>query len=106
MSKVTVALEALTADSQRWGNTQTALAASGSTCQGLTLTQQQLTWASGTTGLAETYELIRARVELLLTQGADETGKISRTLAHVRRIYESSDQHAIHDLHGVWDIEK
>jgi hypothetical protein len=52
-----------------------------------------------------TYEETRARVQELLTQGADETGKISRTLAHVRRVYEGSDERAINELHGVWDID-
>jgi hypothetical protein len=106
MTTVTVALEALTTDSAQWQSTSDKLATSSAACTGLTLTESQLSWASAETGLLATYEEVRARVELLLSQGADETGKISRTLGHVRRIYEGSDQHAINELNNVWEPNK
>lgn len=106
MSKVTVALEALTHDSGQWLETSQTLQAASGSCSSLALTVHDLSWLSEGTGLFATYEEIRLKVETLLSQGADETGKISRTLAHVRRIYEASDRHAINELHGVWDIGK
>jgi hypothetical protein len=105
MTEMTVALEALTKDSGQWlGTSQTLETASGS-CDGLRLTSHELAWVSDGTGLVATYEEARARVAALLSQGADETGKISRTLAHVRQIYEGSDQSAINELRGVWDVD-
>lgn len=106
MTTMTVALEALTKDSGQWQDTSDALGKASAACTSLTLNESQLSWASAETGLLATYEEVRAKVELLLSEGADETGKISRTLAHVRRIYESSDQHTIDELHGVWEPDK
>lgn len=105
MSTVTVALEALTKDSGRWQETSTVLGTASSSCAALTLTDTQLSWASQDTGLQATYDELRAKVETLLREGSDETGKISRTLAHVRQVYESSDTQAIAQLHGVWDVK-
>ena len=105
MTEMTVALEALTKDSGQWLGTSQTLQTAGASCESLRLTSHELSWLSDGTGLVATYEEARARVAALLTQGADQTGKISRTLVDVRRIYEGSDQSAINELHGVWDID-
>jgi hypothetical protein len=84
--------------------TSQTLQTASASCQSLTLTEHELSWLSEGTGLVATYEQVRTRVEQLLGEGPDETGKISRTLAHVRRIYESSDGRAINELHGVLDV--
>ncbi|MCW2644090.1 MAG: hypothetical protein QOF87_4751 [Pseudonocardiales bacterium] len=105
MTEMTVALEALTKDSAQWAGTSETLQTAGASCESLRLSSHELSWLSEGTGLVATYEETRARVQELLTQGADETGKISRTLAHVRRVYEGSDERAINELHGVWDID-
>jgi hypothetical protein len=104
MTHTTVALEALTKDAGQWLATSETLSAASGSCQSLGLSTHELSWVSEGTGLVATYEEIRFRVEELLSQGAAETAKIGATLAHVRRIYESSDRHAIKDLRGVWDI--
>jgi hypothetical protein len=105
MTEMSVALEALTKDSGQWLGTSQTLQTASASSEGLRLTSHELSWLSDGTGLVATYEETRARVAALLTQGADETGKISRTLAHVRQIYEGSDEHAINELHGVWDVD-
>jgi hypothetical protein len=105
MTEMTVALEALTKDSGQWLETSQTLQTASGSCQRLRLTIHELSWLSEGTGLVATYEEVRARVEELLNQGSGETGKISRTLAQVRTIYEGSDENAINELHGVWDVD-
>jgi hypothetical protein len=105
MTEMSVALDALAKDSGQWLETSHTLQTASGRCQGLRLTIHELSWLSEGTGLVATYEEVRTRVEELLNQGAGETGKISTTLAQVRQIYEGSDQHAIDELHGVWDVD-
>lgn len=100
---INVALESLTADAAMWetvsGNLNVAAASAGE----LFLPAAAFSFAG--TAAASTYEEVRARVEQMLRQGANETAGAATVLRQVRADYESTDERTRAGLDGLWTID-
>lgn len=97
-----VALEALAEDAGVWDEVSTTLASARDSAAGLTVTENEMSWASDVTGLLQTYESMRSKTEALLGGGATETSTIAEGLRTVKTTYEGSDQAAVERLSSAW----
>ncbi len=100
---VSVALEALTRDAQRWDTVSGELGKAAGAAAGLGLSEQVFSFAGGS--VASTYESVRAQVEQMLRGGVTETAGAAAALRQVRTAYESTDEATRTSLQGLWTAE-
>ncbi|WP_250029444.1 type VII secretion target [Paractinoplanes maris] len=100
------ALNALHTDAVTWDETSGVLSRAAEEATGLSLTEGQLSWASASTGLLDTYAEIQAKAGRLLLQGARIHADLARTLDQVAAAYERDDEEAAARLGGVWDVRE
>lgn len=100
---VTVALEALTADANRWDAVSGALTGAARAAGDLGLSEKTFSFAGGS--VSSTYEAVRAHVQQLLRQGGAETAGAAAALRQVRTAYESTDEATRSGLQGLWSAE-
>ena len=72
----------------------------------LTLTEDDLSWASRPTGLLDSYADIQHKVGALLREGSTVHSGLSTTLDRVLRDYQLNDEDAARKLKGVWDVHE
>ncbi|MEV4754454.1 hypothetical protein AB0J86_04945 [Micromonospora sp. NPDC049559] len=97
------AIEALYYDADIWEDISGVTNEASSAAAGLTLTEGQLSWACIPTGLLDTYEAIRAKAQMLLTEGTTNMSDMAATLRKVAKAYEISDESASRRFDGEWE---
>jgi len=101
---LTTALEALTADANRWDGVAQELTGAANAADRLALSEKTFSFAGSS--VAASYEAVRAYVEQLLRSGASETTGAAAELRRVRTAYESADEAARAALRGLWSWEE
>src|SRR4051794_37443657 len=101
---VRVAIDALRHDAGVWDQVATVTSQAGQEAAGLTLGESQLSWASASTGMLDTYAEIQNKVVMLLGEATGLYGDLSIALDKVAAAYELSDENAAVKLRGVWDV--
>jgi hypothetical protein len=96
------ALDALRHDGKEWQAASGVLAGAAHQAGALSLTESQLSWAAGDTGLATTYDAIREYVEMLLKEGSTVLDGLGDTLITVADAYDASDASASAAYKGAW----
>jgi hypothetical protein len=98
------ALEALHQDAGMWDEVSRVTNEAGQAAAGLTLTEDELSWASVNTPLLGTYQGLQDKIVRLLGEATTVYTGLSTALDKVAAAYEASDERAARDLKGVWDV--
>jgi len=98
-----VALNALHTDSKVWHGISDVAAAAARATNDLTLSEADLSFASRSTGLLETYEEVRSKAATLLNEAAANTRGLGNVLDSVAYAYEVSEEYGSSRLKGAWD---
>ena len=94
------AMRALSADATRWSATSDMLETASSAAAGMTLRDQDFSFAGG--DVAAAYESLRAYAQDYLTTGSKETAGAATALVAVRRAYEGSDDASAQEVRSKW----
>lgn len=100
---LTVALKAMRDDAAMWKDVAETLADAASSADRLTLTEQDLSFASVGTGVIDSYLAIQAKAARLLREGDGELGRLSDRLYEIADAYERNDEQAAKRFHNVWE---
>ena len=100
---ITTALDALTADANRWEGVADELGGAGDAAAALWLPRSAFSFAGG--DAAATYEAVRAHVESLLRGAQSEVVGAAAALRQVRATYEGTDDAARAALQATWSTE-
>jgi hypothetical protein len=98
--------EALRADSDMWDGVAQATDMARQSAQGLTLTEDDLSWASAYTPLLRTYGELQQKVETLLGEATTVFTGLSTALDQVATAYQANDEAAATKFKGVWDVRE
>ncbi len=101
----TVALEALAGDATIWDETSTTLADASTEASGLTLTDDDLSFAGTESGVTSTYTQLQNRLVTLLADGGTQTGHVGDTLRYIKREYENNEAQAESRYRGQWAVK-
>jgi hypothetical protein len=103
---VKAAIEALRHDVDVWDGVSRVTDVAGQDARGLTLTENDLSWAGNYTALQGTYDEIQLKVATLLGEATTVFTGLSTALDKVADAYQLSDTKAAADLLGVWDVRE
>jgi len=96
-------IQALHDDAKIWQDVADVTGKAAHEPEGFKLGESDLSWASQSTGLLDTYEEIRVKVARLLREGTDNFRSLSSALDKVAAEYEANDENASQKLKGIWD---
>ncbi len=96
-------IEAMHHDAKLWQDVADVTGTAASEPENFKLGLSELSWASESTGLLDTYEEIRVKVARLLDEGTDNFHSLSAALDKVAATLEATDQAAAQKLKGIWD---
>lgn len=99
-------LKALHDDAKTWDDIADITSEAGRAAGDLRLRECEMSFASRSTGLLETYEEVRAEVEKLLNEATVNFRDIRDTLRGVAYAYEISDEFGSRRMKGVWDPKR
>jgi hypothetical protein len=97
---------ALRADADLWDGVAHVTDVARQAARGLTLTEQDLSWASAYSGLLGTYDEIQQKVVTLLGEATKVFAGLSVALDQVATAYKVNDQAAAARFEGVWDVRE
>ncbi|GAA1636968.1 hypothetical protein [Actinoplanes couchii] len=101
--ELTVALEALRADSDLWDGVSSTLGRAQFSVEGLTLTYSQLSWAGESSNLIDTYTRLQRHIADLLGQGSRNYLDLSVSLDKIALAYETNNEKAAKDFDDLWE---
>lgn len=96
-------LDALAGDAGMWSKISGTLETAADNTAYLDLSDSELSWAAGETGLTAVYTSYVAAVEALLRGGATETDRMADTLLEIKKDYETTDDISRSRYAGLWD---
>ena len=99
------AIDALRHDATVWDEVGSTTSGAGTAAAGLGLTETDMSFGAGQTGLVATYNALKDRVAHLLTDGGRVQQKLAVTLDQVASTYEASDERAANKFEGVWVVK-
>jgi|SoiMethySBSTD1v2_1073268.scaffolds.fasta_scaffold1374136_2 hypothetical protein len=97
---------ALRADADMWDGVAYATDLARQSAEGLTLTEDDLSWASAYTALLGTYDEIQRKVVMLLGEATQVFTGLSVALDQVATAYKVNDEAAAQTFKGVWDVRE
>lgn len=98
-----VQLAALKKDADLWSSTSDTLLTAENSAWGLTLGENEMSWAAEVVGLTTSYDSVQNKVAMLLAGGCTQTGAISDTLLAVKANYEKNEASAERQYKGAWE---
>lgn len=101
---VTAAIGALRHDAGVWDQVSEVTRRAGQEAGALSLGDGELSWASVSTGLLDSYAEIQQKVVMLLGEATTVYKDLSTALDQVADAYQLSDENAATQLKGVWDV--
>jgi excreted virulence factor EspC (type VII ESX diderm) len=99
------AIDALRNDAAVWDEVASTTSGAGTAAAGLGLTEADMSFGAGQTGLVTTYNALKDRVARLLTEGGQVQHELAVTLDRVAGAYEASDERAAGKFEGVWVVK-
>ncbi|BCY08832.1 hypothetical protein [Actinoplanes sp. L3-i22] len=101
-----VALDALRSDAASWEQVAAVTRQAAHEASLLTLGSGEMSWASLSTGLLDTYTELQLKVVTLLQEASEVYSGLSTKLDKVAYEYETNDERAARDLKGVWEVRE
>lgn len=99
-------LKALHDDAKIWNDIADTTSEATKATSDLRLNECEMSFASRSTGLLDTYEAVRAEVERLLGEATTNFRDIRDALETVAYAYEISDEFGSRRMKGAWDPKR